>query len=202
MRSATRFRSVSFHVTHPWAFTLLVAEPSPWKLVPEPMLPSWELLLGTQGTQDTMLPGTEDTFLPISLFSFIHIRIPARNKVTRRGKEVGNACNFPFLLRACSQPWLLLEATSARGILVLFHSVPTDLARSVLWTQTGGQAALSQLWRPPAVSSPRMSPGWLPLSPLLSYVLYTISKAIQLSIWTISFSNIPASITSQNYEMK
>ena len=201
MKSATRFHSVSFHVTHPWAFTLLVAEPSPWKLVPEPTRPSWELLLGTQGTQDTMLPGTEDTFLPISLFSFIHIRIPARNKVTRRGKQVGNACNFPFLLRAWSQPWLLLEATSARGILVLFHSVPTDLTRSVLWTQTGEQAVLSQLRRPPAVSS-RTPLGWLPLSPLLSYVLYTISKAIQLSISTISFSNIPASITSQNYETK
>ena len=126
MKTATRFRSVAFHVTYPWAFTLLVAGPSPWKSVPELILPSWELLLGTQHTQDTMLPGTEDASLHTNLFSFIHIRIPARNMVTRRGKQVWNGCNFPFLLRAWSQLWLLLEATSARGFLVMFHSVPTD----------------------------------------------------------------------------
>ena len=126
MKTATRFRSVAFHVTYPWAFTLLVAGPSPWKSVPELMLPSWELLLGTQHTQDTMLPGTEDASLHTNLFSFIHIRIPARNMVTRRGKQVWNGCNFPFLLKAWSQLWLLLEATSARGFLVMFHSVPTD----------------------------------------------------------------------------
>ena len=100
---------------------------------------------------------------------------------------MGNSCNFSSLLRAWSQRWLLFEATSTSGFLILLNSVTTDLSHFVLWTQDRRAGSyLSQLYKLPAVSFPLTPSGWLLMSPLLNYFLIMREKsAFQGQGWCV-----------------